>query len=73
MVERFSTTLVRQLAKYCREDQHDWDVWFPYVLMAYGAAEHEATGFTPAKLMFGRGIRLPVDLSTWTITSKQLQ
>ncbi|XP_076043777.1 uncharacterized protein LOC143026878 [Oratosquilla oratoria] len=32
--------------------------------MAYRSAEHEATGFTPAKLMFGREIRLPVDLST---------
>lgn len=32
--------------------------------MAYGSAEHEATGFIPAKLMFGREIRLPFDLST---------
>ncbi|XP_076029467.1 uncharacterized protein LOC143018176 isoform X1 [Oratosquilla oratoria] len=32
--------------------------------MAYRSAKHEATGFTPAKLMFGREIRLPVDLST---------
>ena len=36
----------------------------PYVLLAYRSAEHEATGFTPARLMFGRELRLPVDLAT---------
>lgn len=64
MVERFNATIVHQLAKYCSEDQHDWDVWVPYMLMAYRSAEHEATGFSPAKLMFGRELRLPVDLTT---------
>jgi len=64
MVERFNATLVTQLAMYCEEDQHDWDEWVPYMLMAYRAAEHEATGFTPSRLMFGHEIRLPVDLAT---------
>ncbi|ROT65408.1 hypothetical protein C7M84_016621 [Penaeus vannamei] len=64
MVERFSATLVTQLAKYCEEDQHDWNELLPYMLMAYRASEHEANGFTPSCLMFGREIRLPVDLAT---------
>ncbi|ROT61688.1 hypothetical protein C7M84_020536 [Penaeus vannamei] len=42
VVERFNATLVTQLAKYCEEDQHDWDDWIPYILMAYRAAEQEA-------------------------------
>ncbi|XP_069972229.1 uncharacterized protein [Penaeus vannamei] len=64
MVERFNATLVTQLAKYCEEDQHDWDEWVPYMLMAYHAVEHEAMGFTPSRLMFGREICLPVYLAT---------
>ncbi|ROT63006.1 hypothetical protein C7M84_019127 [Penaeus vannamei] len=35
MVEWFNATLVTQIAKYCEEDQHDWDEWVPYMLMAY--------------------------------------
>ena len=32
--------------------------------MAYRSAEHEATSYTPARLMLGRELRLPVDLAT---------
>ena len=63
MVERYNATLVGQLARYCEEGQQDWDEWLPYMLMAYRAAEHEATQHTPSRLMFGREIRLPVDLA----------
>lgn len=62
MVERLNRTMVQDLAKYCGEAQDDWDVRLPMFLMAYRSAEHEATSFTPARLMLGREIRLPVDL-----------
>lgn len=64
MVERFNRTLAQQLAKYCEADQGDWDVKLPAMLMAYRSAVHEATDYTPARLMFGRELRLPVDLAT---------
>lgn len=64
MVERFNRTLAQQLAKYCAADQEDWDVRLPAMLMAYRSAVHEATDYTPARLMFGRELRLPVDLAT---------
>lgn len=32
--------------------------------MAYRSAQHEATIHTPAKLMLGRELQLPVDLAT---------
>jgi len=64
MVERFNRTLAGELAKHCEASQQDWDLWLPYLLMAYRSAEHEATGYTPARLMFGREMRLPVDLTT---------
>ncbi|XP_045127491.1 uncharacterized protein LOC123514007 [Portunus trituberculatus] len=56
--------IVHQLAKYCHDDQHDWEVWMPYVFITNRSAEHEATGFPRAKLMFGREISLPIDLFT---------
>ena len=64
MVERFNRTLAGELAKYCREDQEDWDLWLPFALMAYRSAVQEATDFTPARLMLGRELRLPLDLVT---------
>ncbi|XP_063868206.1 uncharacterized protein LOC135104608 [Scylla paramamosain] len=57
MVERFNRTLAQQLAKYCEEDQGDWDVKLPAMLMAYRSAVHEVTGFTPAHLMFGPALQ----------------
>ena len=64
MVERFNRTLGQELAKYCQEGQTEWDRKLPALLMAYRSAVHEATTFTPARLMMGRELRLPVDLTT---------
>ena len=62
MVERFVGTLTQGLAKFCQEGQTDWDQKVPAFLMAYRSAEHEATGYSPAKVMMGHEIRLPIDL-----------
>ena len=64
MVERYNRTLGQELAKYCQEGQEDWDLKISLLLMAYRSAEHEVTGYTPARLMCGRELRLPVDLVT---------
>ena len=74
MVERFNKTLLTQLALFTSQNQQDWDEHLPFVLMAYRTAQHEATRCTPALLMFGREMRVPVDLwlgvtpetPTWT-------
>ena len=62
MVERFNRTLVQEIAKRCRHGQTDWDKYIPTILMAYRSAEHEATGYTPAQLMLGRDLNLPLDM-----------
>ena len=64
MVERYNRTLADELAKYCIESQQDWDLKLPLALMAYRSSEHESTGYSPARLMTGRELRLPVDLIT---------
>ena len=45
------------------ENQTDWDQRIPLFLMAYRSSVHDTTGMIPAKLVFGREIRLPEDLT----------
>ena len=62
MVEKFNWTLGQELAKFCNKKQDDWDEKLPLLLMAYRSAEHEVTDYSPAQMMMGRELRLPVDL-----------
>ena len=62
MVERFNSTLEQHLSKVVDKNQTDWDQRIPLFLMAYRSSVHDTTGMTPAKLVFGREIRLPGDL-----------
>ena len=62
MVEKFNWTLGQELAKFCAGKQDDWDEKLPLLLMAYRSAEHEVTDYSPAHMMMGRDLRLPVDL-----------
>ena len=62
MVERYNKTLADSLSMYVKVHQQDWEDHLPYVLMAYRTAQHEATGASPCRLMFGRELRVPVDL-----------
>ena len=59
--ERFNRTLLAALSKIC-DDQSNWDELVPLVCLYYRATVHAATGVTPALLMLGRELRLPVDL-----------
>ncbi|XP_069993596.1 uncharacterized protein [Penaeus vannamei] len=64
MVGRFIRTIVQELAKYCTEGQTGWNCKLPFLLVAYRSAEHEANTYTPARLMLGRELRLPMDEET---------
>jgi len=61
-IERFHRTLNGMLGKVVSESQRDWDERLPAVMAAYRASKHEATGFSPNYLMFGRENRAPLDL-----------
>ena len=61
-VERFHRTLNSMLGKVISRSQRDWDLHVPYVLSAYRSSVHEATGFSPNYLMFGRELRVPIEL-----------
>ena len=62
-IERFHRSLNSLLGKVVEDNQRDWDQWLPAVLAAYHASPHESTGFTPNYLMFGRELRVPLDLA----------
>ena len=64
MVERFNQTLENHLAKVVDDHQKDWDRYIPLFLMSYRSAVHDSTGHTPARVNFGREMRLPVDTIT---------
>ncbi len=62
MVERFNRTIESQISKFVDANQRDWEVHVPLLLMAYRSSVHDTTGCTPAQLMLGRDLRLPIDL-----------
>ena len=61
-IERMNRTLLNMLAKCIDEDQTNWSVKLPYVLMAYRSSVQESTGLTPHYLVFGHEVSLPLDL-----------
>ena len=62
MVERLNRTLEAQLSIFVDDHQTDWDTYLPMLMMAYRTAVQETTRCSPAKLMFGRELKLPIDL-----------
>ena len=62
LVERFNRTLLNMLSVVAKDNEHDWDLQVPLVMMAYRTSVQESTGATPFSLMFGREARLPIDV-----------
>ena len=60
--QHFNWTLEDMLSKFVHSHQWDWDCHLPKLLMAYRSAVQKITGCTPAELMLGREVWLPVDL-----------
>jgi hypothetical protein len=61
-VERYHRTLNSMLAKVVSQTQRDWDDHLPFVVAAYRASPHSATGLTPNHIIFGRENIMPLDL-----------
>ena len=62
IVNRFHRTLREMFAKMS-EQVDDWVEAIPYVLRAYNATAHPATGFPPASMVMGTEPLLNIDLS----------
>ncbi|UYV61724.1 hypothetical protein LAZ67_1006165, partial [Cordylochernes scorpioides] len=50
MVERFNRTLTQHLTMFVDKNQREWDQHHPMLLMAHRSAEHESTGYCPARM-----------------------
>ncbi len=61
-VERFNRTLLGMLSAFVSDSGKNWDLYLPYVLMAYRSSVHASTGCTPNMMVYGRESTLPVDL-----------
>jgi len=60
------------LGKIVSEQQRDWDNHVGYVLAAYNATEHSATGYTPNMLVYGRELRFPNKLMYADVGDKEV-
>lgn len=59
-VEKLHSVMKRLLRALCFERKTDWDRCLPATMFALRTVPHEATGFAPAELVYGRSLRSPL-------------
>ena len=62
LVERFHRTLLSMLASSGAQQSHEWENYLRPLCMAYNSSINPTTGYSPFFLMFGRQVRMPVDV-----------
>ena len=72
LVEHYNRTLLDMLATSAKSNLNDWKRYIHAVCYAYNTSVQSSTGFTSHFLMFGREVRLPVDLQSGTSFSESV-
>ena len=62
MVERYNRTLEMQLSKFANYNQKDWGTFIIPCSWWHTGQQFMTSGCTPAELMLGRDLKLPIDL-----------
>lgn len=60
-LERSHHTLIEYLKQY--GDQQNWDEWLRFAIFSYNTSIHEAIGYAPYTLVFGRKAQIPTSFS----------
>ena len=61
-IERQNRTLQEILSTFVSEHPNNWDLYVDQAVFAYNTSRHEATGFSPYELVFGRVARMPIEI-----------
>ena len=61
ITERENKVIVDMLSHYVNVRQTDWDQCLPVVMLAYRSSVHRVLGESPAAMMYGHELRLPID------------
>ena len=62
LVERLNKTLIAMLRSCVDENQKNWDMLLPKILLGYRSSVQTTTGYSPFSLIYGREAMLPVDI-----------
>ena len=62
MIERFNRTVLNMLSAVVSDDEYNWDLHLPTLMLAYRTSRHETTGATPFSLVYGQEAKLPEDI-----------
>ena len=62
MVKQTCRSIQAMMASYVTQNQKDWDVYLPLLVLAYTSSLHDTTKCTPSKMMLGE-LRQPIDLA----------
>ena len=61
--EKFNGTLCKMISKYVDATHRDWDKYLSLLRLAYNTQVQSSTKVTPSMAIYGREIRLPVEVS----------
>ena len=64
LVEKFNSTLIKMISKYCDANQQNWDEYIDSALFAYRTSPlTNSTHYTPFYMLYGREARNPSDIN----------
>ena len=66
LVERFNRTIGKCLAKLCSNREKDWDEYLDLMLLAYRTMKNRTMEFSPLQLLYGRTVKLLIELTITT-------